>query len=142
MGIGGIVMFRNKLGNMLIVICVLSPFFYAVYLGVELIGEVSESADTVIEREVYEVKSVKFKGESGFWEDKRKVVVDTEEGTFIYPEKSVTYDVARNDEFKIEIIQNGLGSEHVVLNVGEEMVKEIRTQFAEQFGQNIEFGVE
>lgn len=106
------------------------------YMGFKIVS-VFESEEVDIGS--HEVASIQFKGTSGFWFGNGKVVVDTEKGTFVYPERLVTYAVARDDEFKIEVKKNGLGREYIVLNIQEEMVKEIRTEYAEQFGKNIKF---
>ena len=91
-----------------------------------------------INHETYNIDSVKFDGEKTFWTDGRSVLFETDNGSFVYPEKDVSYYEVKDDELHISITEFDSASPNVKLYMGEDDVKEIRTMYSEQFKENID----
>lgn len=88
----------------------------------------------------HNIQDIEFKGERTFWIDKRIVSFHTDNGVYIYPKEDVTYVKANNDNtFNMVIKEHDQTTEHVIVNVGENYLKDLRTSFAEQFNINITF---
>lgn len=89
----------------------------------------------------YEVESVDFRGESGFWSDDREVLFETESGLLVYPKIDVTYQLTdEGDKLSAEVVEYDKSSyDRVVLTVGKDHESKVQTGYANQFGENIKW---
>lgn len=89
----------------------------------------------------YEVESVDFRGENGFWSDGREVLFETEAGLLVYPKSHVTYQLTdEGDKLSADIAEyNRGGFDTVILTVGKDHESKVQTGYVNQFGENIKW---
>lgn len=88
--------------------------------------------------QTHEVQSIEFKGEKTFWSDKRSIFFDTDEGVFVYPHNSATFQIGKENTLSITITEYDSAADKVVVYIPPEQMKDIRNSYASQYSQNIE----
>lgn len=118
--------------------------FVVLFLGLQALANINKdyrgSSDL---HSSFNVESIEFEGEKGFWKDKRKVLFEVEgQGVLVYRAHHVQYKQTDNDT-SMEVYKYEDGEiDRVVLYVGKDYIEETQTDYAKQFGENIQWDEE
>lgn len=136
-------MMRDNLVYIVTFIGILITMLFLTTTGITtgLLGDILSAVlpkETNIQTQTHEVQSIEFKGEETFWADKRKISFDTDEGVFVYPHNSVTFQIGNENTLSITITKYDNADDKVVVYIPPEQMKDIRNSYAAQYSQNIE----
>ena len=98
-------------------------------------------------QEEYVIEEIRFKNNDSFWDGRKYIYIDTEQGTFVLREESTKFMKMNSKKNTLNVIKssderntysNNYGYKEAIIKLSEDQINDISKKYVEVFNKNLE----